>query len=251
MLPERGAGGFGLPSHAQRLINAAPSDAEGYGGGAGGAAGAGGSPGGARRRALLAGAAGGLVAIAVLCGVLAWAVPLVPGARAPLDVASAAGTPLPGAAGAPGRLDEAFCLRLATGDLQQHCLAYLNAPGKRRFRVAVEWQRYDSESCEGGRGVWVWHGGGVAAAAAGAGVYGAARHSLLRGRGAARPGGPLPTAATRSPPPAARPVGSGRIWRARGSPTHDRRRPARAPAPRAPARQTRARASRPSASTTT
>jgi hypothetical protein len=162
MLPEHGAGAYGLPGHSQRLINAANSDAEGHMMGDAAAPGAVGSPpGAARRRALIAGAAAGVLAVAVLCGVLAWAVPLVPGARPPLEVAYAAGAPL-AAAGAAGRLDEAYCQRLSGLDLQQHCLEYLNAPGKRRFRVAVEWQRFDTESCEAQRGI----GGGQEQAAA-------------------------------------------------------------------------------------
>lgn len=110
---------------------------------------------GRRAAVCWAAAAGGLVLIATLAGVLAYAVPRARGGGgggapdlAALSMAAAiAGGSSGGAAAGGGALGGNYCLGLPEPG-QRYCLDYHTSPGKRRFAEARDWERMEPLTCE-------------------------------------------------------------------------------------------------------
>jgi hypothetical protein len=104
-----------------------------------------------RRRALLWGAAaGGVVVVVTLIGVLASGLTRAGAGRGPAPPAALAngGTPAGSGGSSSGAVtDGNYCLSLPES-VQQYCIKYYSAPGKKRFQAAQEWQRMDATTCE-------------------------------------------------------------------------------------------------------
>lgn len=99
-----------------------------------------------RRRVLIAGAVGAVAALAVLIGVVSWAVPNARGGGGH-SAASIASISLESGASPAALLDSAYCSRLPA-TTRQYCEDYYSAPGSTRFSAASQWQKMAGITCE-------------------------------------------------------------------------------------------------------